>query len=106
MAYQCNQFHFEFQRMKEKIEYDKNEFFEILPINRDIHIKNLSSLISPKDRRPSHYKNVFKDIKALFSQKTLKKQFQVQVKVLIQETKKLITNTTETKKIMKTKILL
>ena len=41
--------------------------------------------------------------KLFFSQKTLKKQFQVKVKVLIQETMKLIMNTTETKKIMKMK---
>ena len=52
--------------MKEKIEFDENEFFEILSISRDIQIKNLSSLISPKDRQPSHYENVFKDIKAYF----------------------------------------
>ena len=78
MACQCNRFHFEFQRMKEKIEFDENEFFEILSISRDIHTKNLSSIISPKDRRSSHYENVFKDIKALFfHKKTLKKQFQV-----------------------------
>ena len=105
IAYQCNRFHFEFQKMKEKIELYENDIFEILSISRDIHIKDLPSLISPKDRRPSHYENVFKDIKALFSQKTLKKQFQVQVKVLIQERKKLITNTKETKKIMKTKTI-
>ena len=85
VAYQCNRFHFEFQRMKEKIEFDKNEFFENLSISRDIQIKNLSSLSPPKERPPS--------------------QFQVQVKVLIQETKKLITNTKEGRKIMKTKKL-
>ena len=71
MQYQGNRFHFEFQRMKEKIEFDENQFFEILSISREIQIKNLSSLISPKDRQPSHYENVFKDIKAFFSQKTL-----------------------------------
>ena len=92
--------------MKEKLEFDENEFFEILPISTDIQIKNLSSQISPKDRRLLHYENVFKDIKLFSSQKTLNKQFQVQVKFLIQETKKLITNTTKTRKIMKTKQLL
>ena len=106
IAYQWNRFHFKFQRMKEKLEFDENEFFEILPISTDIQIKNLSSQISPKDRRPLHYENVFKDIKLFFSQKTLNKQFQVQVKFLIQETKKLITNTRKTRKIMKTKKLL
>ena len=71
IPYQCNRFHFEFQRMKEKLEFDENEFFEILSISRDIQIKNLSSQISPKDRRPSHYENVFKDIKALFFSKNI-----------------------------------
>ena len=51
--------------MKEKIEFDENEFFQILSVSRDIQIINLSSLISPKDRRLPHYENVFKDIKAL-----------------------------------------
>ena len=71
MAYQCNRFHFEFQRMKEKIVFDENEFFEILSISRDIQIKNLPSLILPKGRRPSLYENVFKDIKALFFTKNI-----------------------------------
>ena len=57
--------------MKEKIECDEDKFFENLSISRDIQIKNLSSLISPKDRRPSHYENVFKDIKALFFTKNI-----------------------------------
>lgn len=57
--------------MKKKIEFDENEFFEILFISRDVQIKNLSSLISSKDRQPPHYENVFKDIKALFSQKII-----------------------------------
>ena len=42
IAYQCNRFHFEFQRMKEKLEFDENEFFGILSISRGIQIKNLS----------------------------------------------------------------
>ena len=57
--------------MKEKIEFDENEFFEIRSISRNIQIKNLSSQISPKDKRPSHYENVFKDIKDLFSKKSI-----------------------------------
>ena len=57
--------------MKEKLEFDENEFFEILSISRDIQIKNLSSQISPKDRRPLHYEDVFKYIKALFFSKNI-----------------------------------
>ena len=61
-----------------------NEFFETLSISRDI----LCSLISQKDWLKSHYENVFEDIKALFfTQKTLKKQLQVQVKVFTSENK-------------------
>ena len=71
MAYQCNRFHFEFQGMKEKIEFDENEFFEILSISRDIQIKNLPSLIPSKDKQPPDYQNLFKDIKSLFSTKNV-----------------------------------
>ena len=66
MEYQCYRFYFEFQKMKEKVEIDENEVFKFLSISRDIQIKNLSSLISPKDWQPSHYENVFKDITAIF----------------------------------------
>ena len=46
MAYQCNRFILELQRIKRKIEFDENEFFEILSFSRDIEIKNFSSPIS------------------------------------------------------------
>ena len=57
--------------MKEKIEFDENEFFEILSISRDIQIKNLPSLIPSKDKQPPHYQNLFKYIKSLFSTKNV-----------------------------------
>ena len=66
IAYKCNRFHFEFQKMKEKTEFDEDEFLEILSISRDIHTKNLFSLISPKIDHRRIMKNVFKNIKALF----------------------------------------
>ena len=62
MAYQCSRFHFEFQRIKEKQNLMKMNFLKFV---KDIQIKNLSCLILVKGRPPSHYENVFKDIKAL-----------------------------------------
>ena len=38
---------------------------------KDIQIKNLSCLILVKGRPPSHYENVFKDIKALLFYKNI-----------------------------------
>ena len=60
--------------MKKKIEFDENKFFETLSICRDSKIKNLSFLISTKDRRPSRHENVLNNIRALFTQKTFSSQ--------------------------------
>ena len=66
IAYKCTKFNFNFRRMAKVIDFEEKSFFGKLKIKAAINTINLSSRTIRDNNRPSHYRNVFDDIKSLY----------------------------------------
>ena len=66
IAYQCTKFNFSFVRMTKVIDFEDKSFFGNLKIKTTINTVNLLSRTIRDNNRPSHYRNVFDDIKSLY----------------------------------------
>ena len=66
IAYKCTKFNFNFRRMAKVIDFEEKSFFGKLKTKAAINTINLSSRTIRDNNRPSHYRNVFDDIKSLY----------------------------------------